>query len=134
MAPGYLPRCSWPCCRLTFAVWLDNAVDENVGGMHSAWLLAAGIWLLAQPWLLGCLAARLVGWQAGWIRLPPGRCRWRLAGDPCPESEHGSMICKIEGKGQGPGDPGGGAKARLAIFAEEFAIPKSSFPKIVSKP
>ena len=46
---------------------LDNAVDEYVGGMHSAWFLAASIWLLAQPWLLGCLAARLVGWVAGWL-------------------------------------------------------------------
>ena len=48
-------------------MWLDNAVDEDVGGMHSAWLLAARIWLLAQPWLLGCLAARMVGWVAGWL-------------------------------------------------------------------
>ena len=72
---------AWPACRFAIclavwlavllphrvAAWLDNAVDAEVGGMHSAWLLVAGVWLLVQWWLLGCLAALLVGWLAGWL-------------------------------------------------------------------
>ena len=110
---------AWPACcfaiRLAVwlavllphrvAAWLDNAVDADVDGMHSAWLLAAGVWLLVQWWLLGCLAARLVGWLAGCLDLAAGR--WRLAADTCPEFEHSSKICKIEAQGQGPGSPGG---------------------------